>query len=283
VYRTVVVDRPGHNVGMRVPLAWERAADGGRRIGHRVEFHERIGSTNDRARELLAAGEEGVAVVADLQTAGRGRRGRSWSSPAGANLMLSVAFRPRLPASAGGLLSLAPALAVMDAAAAACETPLAVRWPNDVVTRDGLKVAGLLAESAVENGELREAIIGIGLNVNWARREMPPEIAERATSLSDLAGREIDRVALLGDLLARLDRELATLEAGVSPLERLSAASALTGRHVAVDLGGEVLHGTAAGLAPDGALLLDAAAGRVALASGEVVSVRDARSEPVVT
>jgi biotin-(acetyl-CoA carboxylase) ligase len=112
---------------------------------------------------------------------------------------------------------------------------------------------------------------------------MPPEIAERATSLSDLAGREIDRVALLGDLLARLDRELASLEAGVSPLERLSAASALTGRHVAVDLGGEVLHGTAAGLAPDGALLLDAAAGRVALASGEVVSVRDARSEPVVT
>jgi BirA family biotin operon repressor/biotin-[acetyl-CoA-carboxylase] ligase len=284
VYRTVLVDRPGHNVRMTVPRDWDLAADAARRIGHRVEFHPSIGSTNDRARELLAsAGEQGVAVVGDLQTAGRGRRGREWSSPAGVNLMVSVALRPRLSAATAGLLALSPALAALDACAAATGQQLAVRWPNDVVTSDGLKVAGLLVETAIEDGELREAVIGIGINVNWRRHDMPAEIAARATSLADLAGRPLDRVALLRDLLERLDREIADLEAGASPVERLAAASALHGRPVTVDLGGDVLDGVVAGLAADGALLLDAAAGRVALTSGEVVSVRDRIGEPVAS
>jgi biotin-(acetyl-CoA carboxylase) ligase len=104
---------------------------------------------------------------------------------------------------------------------------------------------------------------------------MPPEIAERATSLAELAGRPVDRVELLGELLTRLDAEVAGLEAGASPLDRFREASVLDGRSVRVEVGDTALEGVAAGVADDGALLLDTDAGRVALSVGEVVAVRD--------
>ncbi len=208
--------------------AWSRVADPDRRVGRRVEFHAEIGSTNDRARAALREPDgEGLAVVADLQTSGRGRR--------------------------------------------------LIRWPNDVVTDAGDKVAGLLVETAVGNGRLIDAVIGIGVNVNWRRAEMPPDIAARATSLAELAGRDLDRVALLEALLGALDAEVAGLERGESPVVRFRAVSALDGRRVAVEMGDEVVEGNAVGIADDGALLLDTAAGRVALSVGEVVSVREAQ------
>jgi BirA family biotin operon repressor/biotin-[acetyl-CoA-carboxylase] ligase len=253
------------------------AADPTRRIGHAVEFHPRIGSTNDRARDALREpGGDGLAVVADLQTAGRGRRGRTWASPAGVNLTVSIALRPRVEPARAGLLGVAAALAVRDACAA--ETPghdLLVKWPNDVVTLDGLKIAGLLVETALEDGQLSEAVIGAGINVNWHRSEMPPDIREGATALCELAGSVIDRVSLLGRLLAALDAEVAALERGESPVGRLRAVSALDGRHVTVDLGTKRLEGRAEGISDEGLLLLDTPAGRQALAIGEVIAVRE--------
>ena len=254
------------------------AADPTRRIGHAVEFHPEIGSTNDRAREALREpGGDGLAIVADLQTAGRGRRGRSWESPVGLNLMVSVGMRPRLDPGASGLIGIAAALAVREACrAVAPGHPLQVKWPNDVVAASGLKVAGLLVETSLEDGRLAEAVIGMGINVNWPRGAMPPELRERATSLTELTGAPIDRVDLLRLLLDALDAEVAALEAGNSPVARLQAVSAIDGRQVAVDLGSEQLEGTAAGINDQGLLLLDTEAGRVALAIGEVVAVRDA-------
>jgi BirA family transcriptional regulator, biotin operon repressor / biotin---[acetyl-CoA-carboxylase] ligase len=263
---------------MTASPAWSGAADPARRVGHVVEFHAEIGSTNDRARAALREpGGEGLAVVADLQTAGRGRRGRSWESPAGVNLTVSVGVRPILDPSQAGLLGIAAALATRDACAAMAGDPtLAIRWPNDVVTGRGDKVAGLLVETAVEAGRLVEAVIGIGINVNWRRSAMPPEIAARATSLAELAGRELDRTALLALLLDALDAELAALERGASPIDRFRSVSALDGRRVVVELGDEQLKGLAAAVGDDGALLLDTDEGRVALTIGEVISVRDA-------
>ena len=263
---------------MTDPAAWSRVASPARRVGRRVEFHDEIGSTNDRARMALREpGGDGLAVVADLQTAGRGRRGRTWASPSGLNLTVSVGLRPLLEPSRSGLLGIAAAVATCDACTAIVPTAaLGIRWPNDVVTSGGEKVAGLLIETAVEDRRMVEAVIGIGINVNWRRDQMPPEISARATSLADLAGRELDRPALLGLLLDALDAELGALEQGGSPVERFRAMSALDDRRVAVDLGEEVLEGIAAGIADDGALLLDTDAGRVALTIGEVVSVRDA-------
>ena len=264
---------------MTDPADWSRAADPERRIGRAVEFHAEIGSTNDRARAALSeAGGEGLAVVADLQTAGRGRRGRTWISPPGANLLFSVAWRPSIAPRHVGLLGVAAALAVRDACAAlVSDAALAIRWPNDVVDAQGREVAGLLVETALEGGELAEAVVGIGINVNWLPAEMPAEIAGSATSLQAILGHPADRVALLGRVLDAVDAEMRALERGETPLQRLRAASWLDGRDVEVETGAEKISGRVAGIADDGSLLVDVEVGRVALSVGEVARV----SEPV--
>src|SRR6188474_2474281 len=147
-----------------------------RRIGHRVERHASIGSTNDRARELLEGSDgDGFVVVAEEQTSGRGRRGRSWQSPPGRNLLLSVALVPDLAAADAWRLGLATALAVAEACGAVA--PVALKWPNDIIgASDGRKVGGLLIETMAEGDALRAAVLGIGINVNWPRAEMPAEL-----------------------------------------------------------------------------------------------------------
>jgi BirA family biotin operon repressor/biotin-[acetyl-CoA-carboxylase] ligase len=263
--------------------SWTDAADPARRVGHAVEYHAEIGSTNDRAREALTEpGGPGRVIVADLQTEGRGRRGRTWTSPSGVNLMASVGIVPGLPARDAGWLGAAVALATRGACTAVAQPAgrLSVRWPNDIVAADGAKVAGLLLETSMAEGELTEAIIGIGINVNWWRRDMPPEIAAGATSLADLSGEAVDRVELLAALLDALDEELTALERGDSPVPRLREVSWLDGRQVDIELGEDRISGTVAGLADDGSLLLDAPDGRVALAIGEVVRVEPVAPEP---
>lgn len=251
------------------------AARPGRRIGHAVELHEAIGSTSDRARELLGtSGGAGTAVVAELQTDGRGRRGRTWISPAGRNLMVSVAYRPRLAASDAWRLGLAVALAARDA----CRTvaPVDLKWPNDLVAVDGRKAGGLLVETVIDAERVTAATIGIGLNVNWAVAEMPPEIAGSAISLAELAGAPVDRGALLAALLDHLDAELAQIEAGGSPLDRYRAACRTLGSEVTVEVGARTIVGTAAEIDDAGALVVETSSGRETVTSGEVVRVRPA-------
>jgi BirA family transcriptional regulator, biotin operon repressor / biotin---[acetyl-CoA-carboxylase] ligase len=256
---------------------WARAADPARRMGHAVEFHPEIGSTNDRARAALAEPHgEGLAVVADLQTAGRGRRGRAWFSPAGVNLMVSLALRPQVRPELSSLLGLSVAMALREACASVAPSAgLAIRWPNDLVDQDGRKVAGILIETVLSEGRVVEAVIGMGINANWSRDEMPPEIAAQATSLAELTGSPIERPALLSRLLDALELEIRALERGESPIARARTASWLDGRGVEVDLGEKSVSGRVAGLGDDGSLLVDAPAGRVALTMGEVVRVND--------
>ena len=255
---------------------WSRAADARRRIGRAVEFHAQIGSTNDRALSALSEpGGEGLAIVADLQTRGRGRRGRAWLSPPGANLMVSVGLRPRMTIADAWWIGAAAALATCQAGASASGAPLAIRWPNDIVSRDGLKVAGLLIETILEGDALAAAVIGIGINVNWPRSSMPADIAERATSLGELRGEPIDRVELLSRLLARLDAEVADGEAGRSPLPRYRSSQWLAGRQVTVRAADRVLEGEVTGIGEDGGLLLRTPDGSLHIGIGEVVHVAD--------
>ncbi len=255
---------------------WVAAARPGRRIGGAVEFHPEIGSTNDRARAALANPDlDGLAVVADRQLAGRGRMGRTWLSPAGANLLASVSLRLDLPAEHAWWLAAAAALALREAALRATDaaTALAIRWPNDLVTADGLKVAGLLVETQVTGERVSGAVLGMGLNVNWARSAMPSDISSTATSLSDLAGGTVDRVALLTSLLDALDAEVAAVEGGTSPHERFQAASWLTGRSVEVETPAGRLTGVAGAIADDGGLVIDGPTIHTIVSVGEVIRV----------
>ncbi|HEX7196967.1 MAG TPA: biotin--[acetyl-CoA-carboxylase] ligase [Candidatus Limnocylindria bacterium] len=254
---------------------WHRADRPRRRIGRGIEGHATIGSTNDRARALLdEPGGEGRAVATDEQTAGRGRRGRSWVSPAGRNLMMSVAVRPRLAARDGWQLGMAAALA----ARAACATRASVglKWPNDVVAADGAKLGGLLLETTVDGERISSAVIGIGINVNWPRAEMPAEIAAGATSLAELAGAPIDRVELLADLLDALDGEVVAIEAGSSPLDRYRQACVTIGTRVGAETGEGRVEGLATTIDEHGALVVETDEGTRVLSSGEITRLRAA-------
>ncbi len=215
-------------------------------------------------------------MVAELQTSGRGRRGRTWTSPPGVNLTMSVGVRPRLAAADAWRLGPATALA----ARSACQpiADLLLKWPNDLVDAGDAKVGGLLVETTIDGSRLGTAVIGIGINVNWARSEMPPELAGTATSLAELTGSVVDRAALMARLLAALEEEVERVESGSSPLERYRAACSTIGRRVEVEAGNRVVTGTAVGLTSIGALVVETAGGRVALGSGEVTRVHPGRA-----
>jgi BirA family biotin operon repressor/biotin-[acetyl-CoA-carboxylase] ligase len=262
-------------LGSAEPFA--EVAQPGRRVGHRVETHASIGSTNDRARALLdEPGGEGTAVVAEQQLAGRGRRGRSWTSPPGLNLMVSVALRPRL--SAADAWKLGPAAALAAHGACVPDAEVALKWPNDLVAADGRKLGGLLVETTLHGDDLDTAVVGIGINVNWRVADMPADLAADATSLAELAQRPVDRAVLLARLLAGLDAEVASIESGASPLDRYRAACATIGQPVTIDVGSGMVVGRAVDLDARGALVVDTPEGTVTIATGEVV-----RARPVAT
>jgi BirA family biotin operon repressor/biotin-[acetyl-CoA-carboxylase] ligase len=180
------------------------------------QYYPCITSTNDVAARLADAGAaEGTWVVADEQTAGRGRRGRTWESPPGAGLYLSVIFRP-LPAAVRDdritpLLTLMAGVAASQGVRAATGLAPTLKWPNDLVVephgeRSGFsrfrKLAGILAEASAAGGELQSVVIGIGINLTSAA--YPPDVEARATSIEGELGRPVERAAVLVELLAAL-------------------------------------------------------------------------------
>ena len=186
--------------------------------------------------------------------------------------MLSVAVRPRIAAADAWQLSIASGLAARSACAV--HAPAALKWPNDLVAGDGSKLGGLLIETTIDTDRVATAVIGIGINVNWPRAEMPAEIAATATSLADLAGNPVDRVQLLGTLLDELDAEVVAIEAGISPVVRYREVCATLGTEVAIETATGRLRGSAIAVDDRGALVVETSAGPVAVSSGEVVRLR---------
>jgi BirA family biotin operon repressor/biotin-[acetyl-CoA-carboxylase] ligase len=205
-------------------------------------------STNERARELASAGApHGTLVTAGLQTAGRGRQGRTWVAPAGSSLLLSLILRETDP-----LLSLRAGLAVADLAGAGAR----VKWPNDVLL-DGRKVAGVLVEARPQEGW---AVLGIGVNAALDVGDLPPELRETAGTLG-----RTDLEAALRELLGHLTERLA--EPAGETLRALAGRDALLDRPIAW-AGGE---GTGAGIDERGCLRVRLASGaETALDAGEI-------------
>jgi BirA family biotin operon repressor/biotin-[acetyl-CoA-carboxylase] ligase len=170
-----------------------------------VRVYRQLGSTQDAARRLAA--EDGAVVVADEQTAGRGRLGRRWTAPAGTAVLLSRVTH--VPATQRHVLALAAAVAVADAVEPALGRSIAVKWPNDVCV-DGRKLAGVLIESASVSGlasGVTAAVVGVGLNVTLRAEALPASMRGRATSLA-MAGGATDRLAVAEALVRALDDRL---------------------------------------------------------------------------
>jgi len=203
--------------------------------------------------EARAGAPDGVVVVADHQTAGRGRLERTWEAPPGSSLLVSVLLRPTLEPEQAHRVVMAAALALADAVGEVAGFTPDLKWPNDLVVGDR-KLAGLLAEREPGAGERRPAVIvGAGVNVQWTA--FPPELAEHATACNLEAGRAVDRDAILDEYLVRLGRRLDVLHAVPSAYrERL----ATIGRRVRVEQASGVLTGVAVDVRDAGELVLRA-------------------------
>jgi BirA family biotin operon repressor/biotin-[acetyl-CoA-carboxylase] ligase len=280
----------------------------------RIERFAAVGSTNDVVRGWLAEGTPEVCVaVADEQTAGRGRQGRTWTAPPGAALLLSAGFRPAwLAPDRAWRLGATAALAMCDAAETVAGLPdgaIRLKWPNDLVVEvrgphallagvasadeaasrlasplELRKIAGVLGESDGLGTDDPQVVVGVGINADWAAAEFPPGLAAGMTSLREAsAGRPIDREALLDAFLGHLEARLEALRAGYFDIATWTARQALTGglvrlegyaAHEGRDLAVEGVD------ASSGALVVREATGGVPwpVVAGEVTRVRLARN-----
>ncbi len=225
--------------------------------GEIIHFTE-TDSTNSRAKELAARGaHEGTIVLAERQTGGRGRRGRSWFSPDGAGLYVSLVLRPEVVPAEAPKMTLMTAVAVCDVLISYLPLPPRVKWPNDIFA-DGRKIAGILTEISTEPDAVDYVVVGLGLNVNVPARQFPKEIRERATSILVETGKTHSRTAIFRSFLENFERHYTLFREGRFPpvLDRWKAYAGATGQYVRIDQVGRVLTGEIQDIDQDGSLLL---------------------------
>lgn len=238
----------------------------------RIVYHPRLGSTNDLAKKHASAGDpEGLLVIADEQTAGRGRMGRRWWAPAGAALLTSLLFRPSLPPERAQQLTMLCALAAADAITDLTALAVDLKWPNDLLIQ-GRKLAGVLTESAIKGHRLDFVVVGQGINVNTDLTDAPPFITP-ATSLRQELGQPVDRLALLIAYLDGVARRYARLSRE-SPYDEWANRLVSLGQAVTARLGDQTLSGLAQGVDASGALLLRTADGTLHRLFAADVSLR---------
>ena len=243
--------------------------------GGRTVYFDATDSTNIQARRLAEAhAPHGTLVVSDRQDGGKGRRGRSWASPSGVGIWMSLILRPEIAPSSASMLTLAAALAVREGIQEETGLSPLIKWPNDLVL-NGKKICGILTEMSTELMEIQYVITGIGINVN--QREFPPEIRDTATSLSLEAGRSFRRSSLIAAILKAFEKDYtAFLKTGDLSLllEEYNACLVNRGKEVCIlDPSGEY-RAVAEGIDESGSLLVTLPDGtRREIISGEV-SVR---------
>jgi len=231
-------------------------------VGRHLELHQEIDSTNARAVVLARAGApDGALVLAEHQTAGRGRLGRRWFAPKGTCLLLSLVLRPRLQPRQAQRVTMICSLAAVEAIAGASGLAAQLKWPNDILIQ-GRKLGGLLAELGVTAGRLDYVVAGMGLNVNLDPSALPP-LASPATSLSIALGHPVSRLDLLAELLQAVETRCDRLSAGWSPHEEWQRHLATLGQQVRVGTSSGVIEGVAEGVDEDGALLVRASDGSI--------------------
>lgn len=247
-----------------------------RELGRTLHYQESLGSTNARAYELANEGAfHGEVVLCEEQTAGKGRRGRTWVSVPGKNLYFSAILRPELPPQRAPELTLVAAVAL-------CETlreagaKATIKWPNDVQI-DGKKVAGILTELSADTDQVHFVVLGVGVNLNSGPKDFPPELKEIATSVAASRGQSVPRALFTAALWTRLEQWLDIhAEEGFGPVRAAWKSMASTlGQDVLVRSEQRELRGIAEDLDEDGALLLRTPDGKIErVLAGDVEQVR---------
>ena len=239
-------------------------------------WFDSLDSTNTRARELARQGAvHGTVLIADHQTGGRGRRGRSFHSPAGVGIYMSVILRPRCAPQEIMHLTCAAAVAMCDAVEAAVGFRPGIKWTNDLVCGQR-KIAGVLTELGFDNrGNVDFAVIGIGINCCQQEADFPEDIRSIAGSLTSISGQSIDRAvvaAAMMDALYRMDTELLTGKAHI--LNRYRKDCITLGKEISLVRGEEIRHGTALDIDDAGALIVRFPDGTAEAVNSGEVSVR---------
>ncbi len=223
-------------------------------FGRQVVYCPTIDSTNSVAKTLAQQGApEGTLVIADEQTAGRGRLGRRWLAPRGTCLLFSLVFRPGLKVDRAQSLNMIWGLGIRQAIHELTALPAQLKWPNDIMLH-GRKTGGILTEMSSSGERLDYVVVGIGLNVNVDISALPAEF--RATSIAHELGRTIPRLPLLNEALRFIKQRYSALRAGESPLADWAAALETLGQRVQLHTGQSVWQGLATGVDEEGALLL---------------------------
>ena len=258
---------PDGYVLISIPEFGGPAVEYGLDAPYEIEYHDSVPSTNARARERAEAGDTDVVVLADEQTGGRGRLDREWDSPSG-GIWCSVLVRPTMPPAHAPIVTLAAAVAVVEAVDTV-GVEAGIKWPNDVLvaTEDGeRKLAGILTEMAGEADRIDWLVVGIGLNANVD----PASLPESATSLRALVG-DVDRRAVTQALLEGLARSLAAPE---SVLSAWRSHSLTLGQTVRVETATETIVGEAREVRFPGALVVETDNGRRTVTAGDCEHLR---------
>ncbi len=233
-------------------------------LGQSIHCFDEVDSTQNVAQRLIRDGApEGTLVLAERQTAGRGRLGRHWHSPKGKGIYMSLVVKPEIPLHLTPHLTLLAAVALNRAIRKVVpEVNPAIKWPNDLLV-NGKKISGILLESSAENEQLQYIVTGVGISCNLEQSDYPEELVPKATSLLIESGKRIDRARLIAEFLGQLEELYALYYAqGFSPIRTLWEASAVTlGQTVrSSDANGD-FEGTAVGLNEWGGLILRMADG----------------------
>ena len=244
-------------------------------LATKVELHEEIGSTQERARELAREGSpHGTLVISKVQTGGRGRLGRRWRSPAG-GLWVSLVLRPGISTRVAVRTTQTAAVGVAKALQG-FGVRARIKWPNDLLV-DGRKICGILAESSVESFPVDFVVLGVGLNANVDPEDLGVPCREVATLRSEL-GHDVDLLESLESLLSHLNAELGRIEDFGGILDDWRALNCTLGERVRVRRFREVLEGVALDLGPEGELLLKTSDGVVELFEGEIEKLGQERT-----
>lgn len=243
-----------------------------------IEFLASVDSTNSEAERRLAAGQEApFGVLARVQSAGRGRLGRKWHSGQVGNLYLSLAFRPFIPPDRLKPFTLWMGLALCAHIEQAHGLKLGLKWPNDLQTPEGHKVAGMLTEARLDADSVRELVFGIGLNITGQAKDFPAEIRTLASSLEQALGRALDINQVAASVIAALLRAWEQFEDGAwsrSFRKLWLHHDVLVGKSVRVGLRGDPIAGIVDGIDDEGSLILRTGGGRRKVVSSGEVTLR---------